>query len=96
MGQMGHCRGPVIMTPLAYAVWGAQSSIDWHGSKVVLGECLDTSANRPTGMRGSGLSTSVWLPALHAQGARKTHRTPLLALALTARTGLSLEKAGAD
>ena len=84
------------MTPLAYAVWGAQSSIDWHGSKVVLGECLDTSANRPTGMRGSGLSTSVWLPALHAQGARKTHRTPLLALALTARTGLSLEKAGAD
>ena len=28
--------------------------------------------------------------------ASKTHRTPLLALALTARTGLSLEKAGAD
>jgi hypothetical protein len=36
------------------------------------------------------------LPGLHAKCASKTHRTPLLALELTARTGLSLEKADAE
>ena len=63
---------------------------------MVLGAYLDTAANRPTGRRCSGMSTSIWLPGLHAKGASKTHRTPLLALELTARPGLSLEKAGAE
>ena len=63
---------------------------------MVLGACLDTSANRSTGMRCLGMSTSVWLPSLYAKCASKMHKTPLLALELTARTGLSLEQAGAD
>jgi hypothetical protein len=99
---------PTVLTDGALQMTGYHdaSGVSSIGCPVLLSTGTDrrwfqayalTPANRPTGMRYSErVNIHVVASSPCHVRASKTHRTPLLAPELTARTGLSLAQAGAE